>query len=111
PFQQSIENIKALRAELEKVSDPMSEAFDPERVEALNAAITRTTAGVVEGFAGATAQALSSIQSMSEEGSRSYEAMELAIQAANIAAGIAAIVNQGMGDPYTAIPRMAAMAV
>lgn len=63
-----------------------------------------------ERSADASAQALASIQTMYAQGSRAYEGLALAIDAANIAAGIAAIVNQGMGDPYTAIPRMIAMA-
>jgi len=45
-----------------------------------------------------------------DQTSKEYKALELAQQATNVALGIAAILQQGMGDPYTAIPRMIAMA-
>jgi len=47
---------------------------------------------------------------MFKEGSDGAKAAMIAEQAFAIAKGITAIMNQGMGDPYTAIPRMIAMA-
>ncbi len=99
---------------IERVEEAMRKACDPENAKALEEALNKLEfqkAGAqLEQSASAVADGLRSLQSMSEEGSRSYQAMEIAIQAANIAAGIGAIMNQGMGDPYTAFARMAAMA-
>jgi len=61
--------------------------------------------------AGAMAgEVLRSIQSSMSDGSKEYEAMNVAIQAANVVQAIGAILNQAQGDPYTAFGRMAAMA-
>jgi tape measure domain-containing protein len=57
-----------------------------------------------------TQQSLSAIQSMTKEGSSAYKAMEVAQAALGATTAIAAIANQGLGDPYTAIPRILAMA-
>lgn len=111
PFQTATDQIKTLREEVERLSDPLTDAFDPERVKRLNAAITAVSAGSLEQFAGSISASLSSIQSMTKEGSRSYEALGLAIQATTIVEGIAAVVHQlSSGDVYTAIPRAAAVA-
>lgn len=56
------------------------------------------------------AQGFAALQSMTKQGSDAYYAMEAAIAASNVAAAIGAIMNQGMGDPYTAFARMASMA-
>lgn len=45
-----------------------------------------------------------------EEGSRGYKAMEIAETSFALAAAVSAIASQGKGDPYTAIPRMLAVA-
>ena len=57
------------------------------------------------------------MQNMFDEGTAGYQAMAIAqqvftmaTQVANIALGIQAILNQGQGDWYSAIPRMIAMA-
>ena len=50
------------------------------------------------------------MQGMYEEGDRGYKNMAIAMQAANVIAAIGAVLQQGMGDPYTAFARMAAMA-
>lgn len=111
PFEKVKDDIAELRAEIERLDGPMATAFDKKRIEELGAAVTKLRAGALEQFAGATAATLQSIQSLTKEGSRSYEALGLAIQATTILEGIAAIVHQGTtGDPYTAIARMAAMA-
>lgn len=56
------------------------------------------------------AEGFRALQTMASKGSDAYYALEAAIQASNLAAAIGAIMNQGMGDPYTAFARMAAMA-
>ena len=48
--------------------------------------------------------------SMFEEGSRGAEAMQVVQATLAVVQGAVAIINQGTGDPYTAIPRMLAMA-
>jgi tape measure domain-containing protein len=57
------------------------------------------------------------MRNMYEEGTSGYKAMavaqqalQMATQVTNIALGIQAILNQASGDPYSAIPRMIAMA-
>lgn len=60
---------------------------------------------------GATQMVISSMQSMADEGSDAYKAMELAQHGLNLALAIGGIVNQAQGDPYTAWARMAAMAI
>jgi|GEM_PF-6128416 TP901 family phage tail tape measure protein len=54
--------------------------------------------------------ALNSMASMAEEGSRSQAKLAAAAEVANTVLGISAILTQGQGDPWTAIPRMIAMA-
>ena len=57
------------------------------------------------------------MRNMYEDGTSGYKAMavaqqalQMATQVTNIALGIQAILNQASGDPYSAIPRMIAMA-
>ncbi len=105
-FGDALENALDKEQAFKDISDGLRE------VTATVAAAERDliSAADVERIAGAASAALQSMQSLAAEGSREYEAMGLAIQAMNIVQGIAAILNQGMGDPYTAIPRMVAMA-
>src|SRR5690625_3931884 len=51
-----------------------------------------------------------SIRDTMDSGSDAAERLGIAMQALAVAQGIAAVVNQGTGDPYTAFARMAAMA-
>jgi len=61
--------------------------------------------------AGALAgDALRLIQSSMKENTKEYEAMNVAIQVANVAKAIGAVLTQAQGDPYSAFARMAAMA-
>lgn len=50
------------------------------------------------------------VVSMSEEGSAAAKVAQVAQTALAVAQGVTAILNQGQGDPYTAIARMVAMA-
>jgi len=49
------------------------------------------------------------MQGMYSEGERGYKNMAVVMQGANLLAAVGAVLQQGMGDPYTAIPRMIAM--
>jgi len=59
---------------------------------------------------GAFEDVLRSLQGGVERGTDEYKKLEIAVQATNIVQAIGAILNQAQGDPYTAVPRMAAMA-
>lgn len=115
-FSQAKSPFTRLIEEAQDLKEAMRDATSVEEWNQLAKALARTESqidaigGATGAAANAAAQTLRSMQTMAEEGSREYEAMGLAIQAMNIVQGIAAILNQGMGDPYTAIPRMAAMA-
>lgn len=57
-----------------------------------------------------TKESLQGIQSLTEEGSRSYAQMQVAIDAVTVAEAVLAVIHQAsQGDVYTAIPRMIAM--
>lgn len=96
------------------LGEQIKKATDPEQVERLQDAIdslqVRAIGRELERGASAVADGLRSLQGLAEDGSREYQAMQIAIDAANVAAAIGAVLNQGMGDPYTAFARMAAMA-
>lgn len=110
-------NLKTLQAELARVSVAGTKAFNKERalelqgtIENLNVTIGEDTQQALENNVALMQAGFRSLQTMTQEGSNAYKAMEVAMQAANVVAAIGAIVNQGMGDPYTAFARMAAMA-
>ena len=69
-----------------------------------------TLGDTMEAFGGAFSEVIKSIQGGVERGTDEYKKLEIAVQAANIVQAIGAILNQANGDPYTAVPRMAAMA-
>jgi hypothetical protein len=81
----TIEEQKKLNAEL-STSQKLNNAFD----------------GIADG--------IGKMQGAMEQGSEEAKAMGVAMQALAVVQGIVAIVTQGMGDPYTAFARMAAMA-
>ena len=54
--------------------------------------------------------ALASVQGLSEQGSKEYRQLGVAIQAVSALQAVFAVLNQASGDPYTAFGRMAAMA-
>lgn len=114
PYAKELTQLEKLKAAIELVGDKSKETFDPDRLKAYEEAqarVNQQVAGMkLEQAANAVAAGLTSLQSLADEGSESYARMKVAIDAANIAAAIGAIVNQGMGDPYTAFARIAAMA-
>ena len=118
PYAQQERAIAAVQSHigyLQKLQAANSKAFDPKILAGYQKALAgmkQQLLGIkLEGAANNVATGLKSLQSLAKEGSKDYEAMQVAIDAANVAAAIGAILNQGMGDPYTAFARMAAMAV
>lgn len=80
------------------------------RDAALEAAEGLSFWGKVEAGANAVIDGLGQVQSTMADGSKEAQKLGQVMQALQVVQGIAAILNQGMGDPYTAIGRMAAMA-
>lgn len=62
------------------------------------------------GITNGASEALKSVQGLSAQGSKEYKKLGIAIQAISAAQAIYNVLNQGSGDPYSAFPRMAAMA-
>lgn len=83
--------------------------FDPELFDPLMDAAD-TLAGKWERATGSIIDGLGQVKDTMAEGSKEAQTLGQAMQALQVVQGIAAILNQGMGDPYTAIGRMAAMA-
>jgi hypothetical protein len=110
PFGDLIDKIKDLRAEIEELPGPMDEAFDPAKIAEMRAALGNLRQEALMFATDAIGQGISNLKSMASEGSNAYKALEVAQAALNLTTAIGAIVNQGMGDPYTAFARMAAMA-
>lgn len=76
----------------------------------LEKAAKATRLEIGQQFLSTTNEALRGIQSMTEEGSRAYAQMQVAIDAVTVAEAILAVIHQASsGDVYTAIPRMIAM--
>jgi hypothetical protein len=72
--------------------------------------IARTKAESLQNTLGGIAQIAGATSSMFAQGSNEAKAFNLIALAGLTAKGAAAILTQGEGDPYTAIPRMIAMA-
>lgn len=96
--------------EIELVGEALEEATDPAQIERLQRAMGHLRHEMVTGIVGASQEGLRSLQSMSSEGSDAFKAMQVAIDALTVVQAISAVLNQGLGDPYTAFARMAAMA-
>lgn len=111
PFAKMVSDIELMKEALEAVADPLNEAFDPTRAKELQLAIKQTQIQLATQFVGAAREGLQSLQSMTKEGGRSFQALQIAIDATTIAEGILAVVHQlSTGDVYTAIPRAIAVA-
>lgn len=107
-----LNDVRTLQKELARISDKdlMGGAFDPERVREVQSAIGGARQEALLFATDAIGQGISSLQSMATEGSRAYKRLEAAQAALNLVTAIGAIANQGMGDPWTAFARIAAMA-
>src|SRR5690606_7077881 len=100
----------SLVAELRNVKQKLKDATSVEDVERLQRAFVNLRQEGLEHIAGSAQLAIRSMQSMVEEGSSAYRAMEIAHSALNVVMAIGAVLNQGKGDPYTALSRVPAMA-
>lgn len=104
-FENLIDSFHPLAGQMRRLQDDIA---------LIDEALNRTLISEAEaGFfrVGATANAaFDAMKAGVDRSSQEYQELELAQQALNVALGIAAILQQGMGDPYTAIPRMIAMA-
>lgn len=109
-FDSLVDKLQKVQAELVKVSGASKDAFDTERVKRLQIAVGNIRQAIVDGIVTSAQSGLRSLQSMTTEGSKAFQAMQIAIDALTVVQAISAILNQGQGDPYTAFARMAAMA-
>jgi len=80
------------------------------RVAELKAALRDLHGTLGPGIVEATSEALRGMQSLASQGSASFRAMQVAIDALALVQGISAVLNQGTGDPYSAPVRMSLMA-
>ena len=110
PFERMTKDLQILNKELSRVSDPLSDAFDPDRAYALTEAIGRVNHAIGDTMVSNAQDGLRSLQSMADNGSEAFKALQIAIDALTLVQAISAVLNQGNGDPYTAFERMAAMA-
>jgi tape measure domain-containing protein len=81
-----------------------------EKAARLQNALGNMRHAMISGIVDSSQAALRSMQSMTKDGSRAFQAMQVVIQALTVVQAISAVVNQAQGDPYTAFARMAAMA-
>ena len=109
---------KKLNGELSNLSELLKEGLIDESEFKRMAAGFRSVADEA-GFIGSNLEANSTAmmdglqisQRMFDQQSKEFKAIEIAIQAANVARAVGAILNQAAGgDPYTAFARMATMA-
>lgn len=110
PFERMTKDLQILNQELSRVSDPLSDAFDPDRAYALTEAIGRVNSAIGDTMISNAQDGLRSLQSMADSGSEAFKALQIAIDALTLVQAVSAVLNQGNGDPYTAFARMAAMA-
>lgn len=91
-------SVKGITADME---EDFSEAIDKIQGRIKDLKFNNMVDGISSG--------ISSLQTLTEKGSDSYQKMEVALAALNLAQATYAVLNQASGDPYTAIPRMATM--
>lgn len=102
-FDQLLEN-------LDKVKAKLAETWNPAELIVLNRTLDATRQKLVVNIVDSAQTGLRSLQSMTKDGSKAFEAFKVAIDALSVVQAISAVLNQGQGDPYTAFARMAAMA-
>lgn len=107
--------IADLRAEIEKAQEAMLNGKLPvqigeEYIADLESQIKSLEVNPFESMTQGASDALSAMSGMFESGSKDAKKLAVAMQALNVVTAINAVLNQGSGDPYTAGPRMAAMA-
>ncbi len=111
-FNEALEEMNEIRKTLEDNGLLFEKAHWDTIEDGLRQAIlgTETLGSALEKAGSLAGDALRLIQSSMSENTKEFEAMNVAIQAANVAKAIGAILTQGQGDPYTAFARMAQMA-
>ena len=102
-FDQLLEN-------LDKVKAKLADTWNPAELLVLNRTLDATRQKIVVNIVDSAQTGLRSLQSMTKDGSKAFQAFQVAIDALSVAQAISAVLNQGQGDPYTAFARMAAMA-
>lgn len=110
PMDRLLRDIKLVDAALKEATDPERVAKLTNAMVVLQGALAEVNEATRTAFIDSTMQGLRSLQSMTENGSKAFAAMQVAIDAVSVAQAISAVLNQGQGDPYTAFARMAAMA-
>lgn len=102
-----------LKEQLVEVEKAMEDALGEgaqDKMERLQVAAGNLKHAMVTGIVDASQEGLRSLQSMTQDGSKAFQAFQIAIDALAVVQAISAVLNQGQGDPYTAFARMAAMA-
>lgn len=112
-----IKDIERVRRELERVSDESSDAFDPDRVRELEAALGQMNAQMAVKTVGGFKALIGAAQTFTKEGSKSFKAMEKGMAALQILqdiialkAAVASVLSQGQSPPPASFAAMAAMA-
>jgi tape measure domain-containing protein len=111
------DNFRNLTDDIDLMGKALEKAIgakQTERVKELSGALGRMRKEQIHANIGAfldLGQAIVGVMKNSaEEGTKYYAALEVAQAALALGQGINAILTQGQGDPYSAFPRMAAMA-
>lgn len=110
PFVAMARDADLLAGALARGADTMGNAYSPEKIEEMRAALGGLRADMQDYATDQIGQGIAALKSLTAEGTNAYRALEVAQTALNLASAIGAIANQGMGDPYTAWARIAAMA-
>jgi hypothetical protein len=104
-FENTIDSVHSLASAMRQLGDDIA---------VIDAQVEAGGISQMQGMLAKTGMAANAVFGAMMQGvdqtSKEYEKLERAQQIVNVALGIAAILQQGMGDPYTAIPRMIAMA-
>lgn len=94
---------------IDRLSVAIDEAMDPEKTEGMRRALGELNKQMEERNLGLMQQGVSSLQKFAKEGTAAYTALGIAQDILAYKSAIAAIANQGSGDPYSAFARIAAM--
>lgn len=104
-----VAGIARISEELDKVSDTTSDAFDPKAAEELRRVLSNMRSDLQQHNLALASQGVASLQQFAKEGTAAYKALGVAQDVLAYKSAVAAIANQGSGDPYTAFARIAAM--
>ncbi|MFM2287123.1 MAG: hypothetical protein RL684_266, partial [Pseudomonadota bacterium] len=102
PFEQLVSNI-------DLVKEALDNATDPAQIERLQRALGHLNKDMEQRNLQLMQQGVSSLQTFAKEGTAAYTALGIAQDVLAYKSAVAAIANQGSGDPYSAFARIAAM--